>query len=205
MFRRADLTPAPVALDFRCDSVARGSSFIGVKIGELIPVMTHTFRGHSKPCLDFTTDGKLRCWCAERAIERRPVAYVPVKNKEGERVVVILSSQAGLSMKSVTDGTVLRFTRPDRPKVRVKIGLVTGTDADQGWVKQAQKTKGVDIMEYLCHLWQIHSLTKYMGYDVRRPLKVDATGPLDPNDAEPRYVSWLEKLASESTTSAEAA
>lgn len=205
MFRKADLTPVPTALDFRCESVARGTSLLGVVIGPMVPVMTHTFRGHSKPCLDYTTEGKLRCWCAEKVMERRPVAYLPVRLADQEKVVVILSAVAGHRVRNVKDGDLLRFSRPDKPKVRIGVSLVTGTDADQLWVKQARKTAGVCIMEYLCHLWQIHSLTKHLGYEVRRALKTDAVAPLCPADAEPRYVSWLEKLASESTSKPEAA
>lgn len=205
MFRKADLTPIPSALDFRCESVARGTSFLGVVIGPMVPVVTHTFRGHSKPCLEFATGGKLRCWCAEKVMERRPVAYLPVKNKDGEKLVVILSAVAGFRVRSVKDGDVIRFTRPDKPKVRINCTAVTGTDAEGIWVKQAQKTKGVDIMEYLCHLWQIHSLTKFLGFEVRRALKTDAVVALDPNDAEPRYVSWLERVQSETDARGEAA
>ena len=205
MFRRADLTPIPTALDFRCESVSRGTSFLGVVIGPLVPVVTHTLKGHSKPCLHFATEGKLRCWCQERALERRPVAYLPVMNADREKLVVILSAVAGYRIREVKEGTLLRFTRPDKQKVRINVTAVTGAETGSQWVTLAQKTKGVDIMEYLCHLWQIHSLTKHLGYEVRRALKTDATVELDPNDSAPRYVSWIEKLASESTTSAEAA
>lgn len=205
MFRQPDLTPVPPALDFRCESVERGGTFLGVVIGPLVKVRTHTFNGRSKPCLNFATEGKLRCWCNERAVSIRDVGYLPVINRDGDRVVVILSALAAYSLRSVKQDMLIRFSRPDKPKVRVQASTVTGIDAEQQWVKRARGLEPVEIWEYLCHVWQIHSLTKYLGFSVRRPLKVDANGPLDPHDAEPRYVSYTEKLLGEKPSDAEAA
>lgn len=205
MFRSPDLTPATVMQEMRCDTIDPGTNMLGVVVGPMVPVRTHTFRKISKPCLAYATGGALRCWCSEHWTAPRDIAYIPVLNREMEYVVVLLAKTAAATIRNVQEGALLRFTRPDKAKSRIRITAVSGTDANQLWVREAQKIKGVQIMEFLCHMWQIHSLTRHLGFDVRQPNRVNPDPVRDPNATDAPPVSMVEKLLSERADQTEAA
>lgn len=170
MLRESVLGPTPKALDWQCLSVKKGETVTGVLAGRIRNFRCHNVRGQSKPCVTFATDGALKCWCSSRPSSVRTIGYAPIFTQAGERLVVILSAIAAWKIRDAVPGQLLSFTRPDRAKQPITPRIVGGAAALAQWVRQLKDKCDCDILEYLCHLWQIHALTVHCGFAVRRSL-----------------------------------
>lgn len=198
MLREPDLTPLPKSLDWSILNLARGDKVTGVIAGRVRKFMCHHVKPGrvSKPCLTFATEGQVKCWCEERPASVRPIVYVPVFTRE-ERVVIRMSAVQGWMVeRDLKPGMVGVFERPDRVKRPVFGKRMHGEAASQKWMIEAAKLASVDILEYLCHVWQLHALTKFCGFTARRSLAGAAVADLSEPDYAPRF-THAEKLLAE--------
>jgi len=198
MLREPDLTPLPKTLEWSVVNLGRGEKLTGVIAGRVRKFQCHHVgpKKVSKPCLSFATEGKLRCWCEERPASVRPIVYVPVFTAK-ERFVIRMSSVQGyLVERDLKPGMVALFERPDRAKRPTFAKRVTGESASQGWVVEVAKKANADILEFLCHVWQLHALTKYCGFTPRRSIAGASVVDLSEPDYAPRF-SHTEQLLAE--------
>lgn len=205
MLHEPDLTPLPKSLDWECVSLGRGETLVGILCGRVRKFACHTLKnGQSKPCLKIATRGALPCWCEQTKGVTRNIVYVPIVTREGEQVVVRMSAVQGHKAEAIKAGTLVEFTRPDRAKRPTFIKPMPTASQTQNWVMQVRKNTDADILEYLCHLWQLHALTKYCGFACRRSLQAATTIDLSEPEYMPRF-THTEKLLAEKPTNAEAA
>lgn len=188
MLREPDLTPLPKTLDWSCISLKRGETMLGVLCGRVRKFQCHTLKnGQSKPCLRYTTGGKLACWCESTNVSIRPIVYVPVVTREGEQFVIRMSAVQGWKVESIPAGSLVEFSRPDRAKRPTVAKRIMGPTACQEWVLKLKGKCDRDITEYLCHLWQLHALTKYCGFTAYRSIAAACTVDLSEPDYKPRF------------------
>jgi hypothetical protein len=198
MLRDAEMTPVPIALDWRAETVARGTAITGIVVGKCRKFVTHVYGGITKPCLLNITDGALPCPCQTRGLELRVTGYLPIVTHERERVVVVMSTRPTNIMMKATQGSVYRFRRPATVKTAIIPAAVLGDDSKAAECHRMRPTKNQDISEFLCHLWQIHDLTKWCGFTPRRAIRTDAKAPITEKPYEPRFARGvLRTLASE--------
>lgn len=198
MLREPDLTPLPKTLDWSIVNLKRGEKCSGVLAGRIRKFQCHHVGKQrlSKPCLSFATDGKVKCWCEDRPASVRPVVYVPIRTRE-EQIVVRMSGVQGYKLGLVAEpGHLVEFWRTDRAKQPTYARRLMGVPATQSWVIEAAKHTSADILEYLCHVWQLHALTKFCGFTPRRSLSTASVVDLSEPDYAPRF-SHAEKLQAE--------
>jgi len=205
MLREPDLTPLPKSLDWTTPHVAKGEKFFGLLAGKVRKFLCHPLKnGQTKPCLKYATSGELPCFCEQRVTNTRPIVYVPIFTRDNEQLVIRMSAVAGYEVEKHEPGTLLHFERADKDKQPVKAKKVTGEAVLQAWVTRNKKNCNADITEYLCHLWQLHALTRWCGFKAYRSLAAASTVDLSEPDYVPR-LTHVEKLASEKPANTEAA
>lgn len=188
MLREPDLSPVPKVLDWHCETVERGTSITGIVVGRIHKYRCHIHGKISKPCPFFATDGKLPCPCEVRGWEMRDIGYLPIVTADRERIVVVLSSMACEAAKELCkQGGIYRFRRPKTVKSRIRIERPEEKEIPTV-LSNMKPTRNQDILEYLCHVWQIHALTQFCGFTVRRPLSKETKHEITEPGYTPRFV-----------------
>lgn len=198
MLRDAEMTPVPPALDWRAETIERGTSITGIVVGRCRKFVTHVFGKVTKPCLLNIGDFNLPCPCQTRGLELRVTGYLPIVTSERERVVLVLSTRPTNIMMKAKQGDVYKFRRPKAVKSAIVPAMALGEDSAAAECHRMRPTKNQDISEYLCHLWQIHALTAACGFTPRRALRTDAHKAITDKPYEPRFARGvLRTLAGE--------
>lgn len=196
MLREPDLTPTPPALDWSVWKPEKAEKIVGVIAGRVRKFRCHHVgpKRLSKPCVAFATDGKLECWCAERPAELRDVVYVPLYTR-GEQMVIRVSEYAGYKLESdFKPGQMVEFTRPEKVKRPMQFKRPDAISKDQAWVVNKAKKCDADILEFLCHVWQLHDLTRFCGFTPRRSLRVATKADITEPDYSPRFAHTERQL-----------
>lgn len=198
MLREPDLTPLPKELDWTCENPGRGEKFPGVIAGRARKFLCHAVgqKRVSKPCITYATDGKLRCWCDQRPAERRPVVYVPVYAEAGQLVVRLGAVQGYILERQTKPGMLVSFETGKGKTSPTKVKKVESVSAVGARLIESRRKCDIDILEYLCHLWQLHALTRYCGFTPHRSIAGASTVDLSEPDYAPRF-SHAEKLLAE--------
>lgn len=205
MLREVDLTPTPVTLDWTADTVERATSITGIVVGKVRKFRCHIYGKITKPCVRFTSNDELPCVCEQRRMEIRTTGYLPIITKDKDRRVIVLSAVATAVAERCVQGSVYTFKRPKTVKSRIQISNVGSDEAQAaGWDRLRPK-KNQDITEFLCHLWQLHDLTKWCGFVPRRSLAADAVKEITEKPYEPRFVRGVLRAVGTETVAPEVA
>lgn len=175
MLRQPDFTPAGDALNWSCEPIKRGETIYGVVTGEMVGIHAHWNGECDKPCLRTYDGAELRCFCEDKPCGTRPKGYLPIIDRSGRRLVIVLSETAARDAKMFKVGDPVKFFRPDKVKTAIKVSKLTALEASQEWVKEMKKCVGHSILEFLCHLWQIKELTEAHGFKYRKSQFVPRT------------------------------
>lgn len=172
MFPATVVHELPPALRWRCVSPKKEESVRGVLAGPVVPIITHYVGSRTVPCLEWISEGKLKCPCEELAMGARRTAYVPVVTKDHEKLVVIVSDGTFRALEGTRPGSSIEVGRGKCLRRPCYVKTIAPDTLGEHFVRKMREAAVHDIRPYLLHLWQLPELFAFFKVERFDPLRL---------------------------------
>lgn len=153
----APITPRLPGQQWTTRTLKEGERETGVLVGPIRRIACHWDEDLecSKPCRDVLTKGAVPCYCAKTHQRTTVRVYVPILDKKGEQLVMLISATSYKRIAALPHATVLVFNRVGVNISRTYANYGNPFEFEQSILRRAQQLAPQDISDYLVYvLWQ---------------------------------------------------
>jgi len=165
--------------------------------GPLVVQTVHFSGQADKPCRSKITKGAMKCRCDEEPISARQKGYIPVRTKDGRKLVIIMCATTAKVVREIAHGSPVEFWRPKTPKSPLAVKYLLAEELGEMASKNMRTKQPDDIRPYLIHvLWQDAAVARYF------PLCGSASvqPPSEPPAPKIKYPPLLRRKAARDNT-----
>lgn len=161
LFESASPQPLPSELRWHYVKIKPGEAVYGYVAGKMVGVWVH-WLGGSKPCRSKMTNKTLPCpHCVDDGPRLRWLGYLPLWDRSGRRVVVVVSNQVGPAVELLVYAQPVRLARTSgaRDPLRVE---TPEPHMDMRLAERLFRDGPHDLTPWLIHLWQDRELASWL-------------------------------------------